>query len=182
MSLANIKPKLLRHRERKDVMQARQTPTTAPSAYRSANYQTARGCAARFPCRLGDPEITGFSAVGRRPVVDSSVGARASGRTKGVTMGVMAEDSIEISPDELDGYLRAKTRLFAKVGEETYYVTHTDGYWRVQDCGKLNEKGHFTDCSELVPTVNEVLHLRCIDGKSLYDLAEEAEFYASLDQ
>ena len=32
-------------------------------------------------------------------------------------MGVMAEDSIEISPDELDGYLRAKTRLFAKVGE-----------------------------------------------------------------
>ncbi len=180
MSLANIKPKLLRHRERKDVMQARQTPTTAPSAYRSANNQTARGCAARFPCRLGDPEITGFSAVGRRPVVDSSVGARASGRTKGVTMGVMAEDSIEISPDELDGYLRAKTRLFAKVGEETYYVTHTDGYWRVQDCGKLNDKGHFTDCSELVPTVNEVLHLPCIDGKSLYDVAPIAEFFDSI--
>ena len=97
-------------------------------------------------------------------------------------MGVMAEDTVEISPDELDNYLRSNTRVFAKVGEGTYYVTHTDGYWRVQDCGKLNEKGHFTDCSELVPTVNELLHLRCIDGKSLYDLAEEAEFYASLAQ
>ena len=65
-------------------------------------------------------------------------------------------------------------------GEETYYVTHTDGYWRVQDCGKLNGKGHFTDCSELVPTVNEVLHLPCIDGKSLYDVAPTAEFFDSI--
>lgn len=50
----------------------------------------------------------------------------------------------------------------------------------MQDCGKLNDKGHFTDCSELVPTVNEVLHLPCIDGKSLYDVAPIAEFFDSI--
>lgn len=97
-------------------------------------------------------------------------------------MGVMAEETVEIGPDALDGYLRSKTRVFAKVGEDTYYVTHTDGYWRVQDCGKINDKGHFTDCSELVPTLNEVLHLPCIGGKSLLDIAGEAEFYESIQE
>ena len=97
-------------------------------------------------------------------------------------MGVMAEETVEIGPDTLDGYLRSNTRVFAKVGDATYYVTHTDGYWRVQDCGKLNDKGHFTDCSELVPTVGEVINLPCIDGKSLLDVAAEAEFYASIQQ
>ena len=96
-------------------------------------------------------------------------------------MGVMSEEAVEIGPDELDGYLRANTRLFAKVGEATYYVTHTDGYWRVQDCAALNEKGHFTDCSELVPTVGEVLHLPCIGGRTLSEVAPEAEFFASVE-
>ena len=97
-------------------------------------------------------------------------------------MGVMAEETLEIGPDTLESYLRSNTRVFAKVGENTYYVTHTDGYWRVQDCSKLNEKQHFTDCSDLVPTVTEVLHLPCIDGKSLADVADEAEFYASIQE
>lgn len=97
-------------------------------------------------------------------------------------MGKMAEETVEIGPDTLDGYLRANTRVFAEVGEKTYYVTHTDGYWRVQDCGQLNEKGHFTDCSELVPTVGEVINLPCIGGKSLLDVAEGALFHASVDE
>ena len=97
-------------------------------------------------------------------------------------MGVMAEEAVEIGPDGVEGYLRANTRVFAKVGEDTYYVTHTDGYWRVQDCAKLNEKGHFTDCSELVPTLHEVLHLPCIDGRSLADVSGEATFYESIQE
>ena len=87
-------------------------------------------------------------------------------------MGKMAEETVEIGPDSLDGYLRANTRVFAEVGEKTYYVTHTDGYWRVQDCGRLNDKGHFTDCSDQVPTVDEVLNLPFIDGKSLLEVDE----------
>lgn len=97
-------------------------------------------------------------------------------------MGKMAEETVEIGPDTLDGYLRANTRVFAEVGEKTYYVTHTDGYWRVQDCGLLNDKGHFTDCSDLVPTVDEVLNLLCIDGKSLLEVAADASFHASVDE
>lgn len=97
-------------------------------------------------------------------------------------MGVMAEETLEIGPETLEGYLRSNTRVFVKVDDGTYYVTHTDGYWRVQDCSKLNEKEHFTDCSELVATVSEVLNLPCFDGKSLLDVAGEAEFYASIQQ
>ena len=97
-------------------------------------------------------------------------------------MGVMAEEKLEIGPDTLEGYLRSNTRVFTKVNDATYYVTHTDGYWRVQDCANLHEKGHFTDCSELVPTVNEVMNLPVFDGKSLVDVAAEAEFYASVPE
>lgn len=96
-------------------------------------------------------------------------------------MGAMAEETVDIGPDALDGYLRSNTRVFVKVSGDTYYVTHTDGYWRVQDCAKLNEKGHFIDCSELVPTLHEVLHLPCIDGRTLMEVAPEAEFYESLE-
>ncbi len=97
-------------------------------------------------------------------------------------MGKMAEETVEIGPDTLDGYLRANTRVFAKVGEDTYYVTHTDGYWRIQDCAKLNDKGHFTDCSDLVPTVGEVVNLPFHYGRSLLDVASEATFYPSVEE
>lgn len=97
-------------------------------------------------------------------------------------MGKMAEEAVEIGPDTLDGYLRSNTRVFAKVGEDTYYVTHTDGYWRIQDCAKLNDKGHFTDCSDLVPTVGEVVNLPFHYGRSLLDVASEATFYPSVEE
>ncbi|MFR2951388.1 MAG: hypothetical protein ACLTKG_08910 [Collinsella intestinalis] len=42
--------------------------------------------------------------------------------------------------------------MFMDVDGHEHYVTHTDGYWRVQDCEQLNEKGRFVDCSELVIT------------------------------
>lgn len=97
-------------------------------------------------------------------------------------MGKMAEETVEIGPDTLDGYLRANTRVFAEVGEKTYYVTHTDGYWRIQDCANLNEKGHFSDCSDLVPTVNEVINLPFHNGRTLLELAGEAEFFPSIEE
>ena len=97
-------------------------------------------------------------------------------------MGVMAEEKLEIGPDTLEGYLRSNTRVFTKVNDATYYVTHTDGYWRVQDCANLNDKGHFTDCSELVNTLSELIELPWHDGKSIHDLCAGATFYESIQE
>ena len=62
------------------------------------------------------------------------------------------------------------------------YITHTDGYWRVQDCSKLNDKGRFTDCSELVTTMPELIELPFLDGKSIHDLFHDATFYESVQE
>ena len=97
-------------------------------------------------------------------------------------MGKMAEEAAEIGPDTLDAYLRSNKRVFVKADKYTYYVTHTDGYWRIQDCGRLNDKGHFTDCSDLVPTVGEVVNLPFHNGATLLELADKAEFYPSVEE
>lgn len=94
-------------------------------------------------------------------------------------MGRKAEDPLEIDFEGFQTYLRSKTRVFMDVDGDEYYVTHTDGYWRVQDCSKLNDKGRFTDCSELVSTMPEVIELPFRDGKSIHDLFDEATFYES---
>ena len=44
---------------------------------------------------------------------------------------------------------------------------------------RLNDKGHYVDASDLVPTVSEFLTLPFADGKSISDLFDEATFYAS---
>ncbi len=97
-------------------------------------------------------------------------------------MGLKAEDRLSLTFEELLGYLRSKTRVFMDVDDHEYYVTHTDGYWRVQDCEKLNSKGHFTDCSELVTTLSELMELPWLDGKSLHDLFEGAVFTESIQE
>ena len=94
-------------------------------------------------------------------------------------MGRKAEEPLEIDFEGFQTYLRSKTRVFMDVDGDEYYVTHTDGYWRVQDCSKLNDKGRFTDCSELVSTRPEVIELPFRDGKSIHDLFDEATFYES---
>ncbi len=71
-------------------------------------------------------------------------------------------------------YLRSTTRAFYTVDDHQFYVTHTDGYWRVQDCDELNEKGHFSDCSELVTTMPELVELAWHGDKSLHDLFGKA--------
>ena len=44
----------------------------------------------------------------------------------------------------------------------------------------LNDKGHFTDCSELVNTVCEVVELPWIAGKSLHDSFSGATVYEAV--
>ena len=80
-----------------------------------------------------------------------------------------AGDVVETDFEGFLKLLRSKTRAFVSINDHEYYITHTDGYWRVQDCEALNDKGHFTDCSELVNTVCEVVELPWIAGKSLHD-------------
>lgn len=85
--------------------------------------------------------------------------------------------------DYFEGFLkllRSKTRAFVSINDHEYYITHTDGYWRVQDCETLNDKGHFTDCSELVNTVCEVVELPWICGKSLHDSFAGATVYEAV--
>lgn len=94
-------------------------------------------------------------------------------------MGRKVEEPLEIDFEGLQAYLRSKTRVFMDVDGDEYYITHTDGYWRVQDCGKLNDKGRFTDCSELVATMPEVIELPFREGKSIHDLIDQAVFYES---
>ena len=95
-------------------------------------------------------------------------------------MGVKSTESLEISYDELPTYLHANHSVYMEVDGATYYLTDVnDRYWRVQDTSQLNEKGHYVDCSELVPTVSEFLELPFAEGKSIKDVFDQAVFYAS---
>ena len=95
-------------------------------------------------------------------------------------MGMKADEAISLDFEGLLSYLRSKTRVFMDVDGHEYYITHTDGYWRVQDCEQLNEKGRFTDCSELVTTLSELVELPWLDGKSVHALTSAATFHESL--
>ena len=97
-------------------------------------------------------------------------------------MGLKADETISLEFEDLLSYLRSKTRIFMDADGGQYYVTHTDGYWRVQDCNQLNEKGRFTDCSELVNTLSELIELPSHDGKSIHDLCASATFYESIQE
>lgn len=77
-----------------------------------------------------------------------------------------AGDVVETDFEGFLKLLRSKTRAFVTIDDHEYYITHTDGYWRVQDCEALNDKGHFTDCSELVNTVCEVVSCRGLPARA----------------
>ena len=85
-------------------------------------------------------------------------------------MGLKADETISLEFEDLLSYLRSKTRIFMDADGGQYYITHTDGYWRVQDFNQLNDKGRFTDCSELVTTLSELIELHWHEGKSIHDL------------
>ncbi len=96
-------------------------------------------------------------------------------------MGIKASTALDISYDDLPMYLHANHSVYMDVDGASYYLTDVnDRYWRVQDTSQINEKGHYVDCSPLVPTVSEFLELP-INGidRSVKDLFESATFYAS---
>lgn len=96
-------------------------------------------------------------------------------------MGRQAEEALELTFDDLYTYLRANHSVYMQVGDATYYITDVNNHeWRAQDTTKLNEKGHYVDCSELVYILNEFLCLPFVDGKSIKDVFDEATFYASV--
>ncbi len=97
-------------------------------------------------------------------------------------MGMKAEEKLEISFDELTTYLHKNHSVYMDVNGASYYLTDVnDRYWRVQDTSKMNEKNHYVDCSELVPTISEFLTLPFgEEGKSITELFDKAEFYASV--
>ncbi|HIW77232.1 MULTISPECIES: CDP-alcohol phosphatidyltransferase [Gordonibacter] len=95
-------------------------------------------------------------------------------------MGTKAAEALDVSFEELPVYLHAKHSVYMEVGGKTYYLTDVnDRYWRAQDTETFNDKGHYVDASELVPTVSEFLALPFADGKSITDVFDEATFYAS---
>ena len=98
-------------------------------------------------------------------------------------MGAKSEEKLEISTGDLKTYLHANHSVFMDVDGESYYLTDVnDSYWRVQDTSKLNEKGHFVDCSELVSTLSEFLDLPFGEaGKSVNELFDQASFFASVN-
>lgn len=98
-------------------------------------------------------------------------------------MGVKAAEVLEVSYDELKTYLHANHSVYMEVEGASYYLTDVnDRYWRVQDTAQLNEKGHYVDCSELVPTLSEFLELPFADGESVKSLFDKAVFYASVKE
>lgn len=98
-------------------------------------------------------------------------------------MGTKATEALDLAYDDLPLYLHANHSVYLEAGGKTYYLTDVnDRYWRAQDTEKFNEKGHYVDCSELVPTISEFLGLPFVDGKTIEEVFDEATFYASVKE
>ncbi len=96
-------------------------------------------------------------------------------------MGKKATEALDINYDDLAEYLHINHSMYMRVGHDIYYLTDANfEAWRAQDTSKLNHKGHFTDCSPLVPTVDEFLSLPFVHGKTIKDVFDHATFYASI--
>lgn len=100
-------------------------------------------------------------------------------------MGRMSTEPLELENlDQLVEHLRTEHSAFMSYGENTYYLTDAnDIYWRAQDTNQLNEKGHFVDCSQLLPTVTEFVNDPFIPGTdhdhSIAEVFGGVTFYAS---
>lgn len=97
-------------------------------------------------------------------------------------MGKKDVEALSISAADLPAYLHANHAVYMEVADGLYYLTDVnDRFWRAQDTNRFNDKGHYVDCSPLVPTIAEFLALPFCEGKSVNDLFDEATFYASGD-
>ena len=98
-------------------------------------------------------------------------------------MGQMTNEALELdNVDQLIGYLRAQHSAYLKYQDVTYYLTDAnDIYWRAQDVNVKNEKGHYTDCSTLIPMVTEFVNDPFLpEGASIASAFAECTFYASV--
>ena len=97
-------------------------------------------------------------------------------------MGRIATEPLNLKDaDELVVYLMKNHSVYAQVEDQTYYITDVnDSYWRAQDTTKLNEKQHYVDCSELVPTLSEFVNLPFIGEKSIVAAFADIVFFASV--
>ena len=96
-------------------------------------------------------------------------------------MGMKSDEALDLGYEELADYLGAKHSAYMEYADTLYYLTDVnEHYWRAQSTAEFNEKGHYTDVSELVNTVEEFLHLPFLDGKSIADVYQNATFYASV--
>ena len=96
-------------------------------------------------------------------------------------MGKRATEALDLDYNGLVDYLHSNHSVYMKVGSAMYYLKDVNFQsWRAQDTSRINDKGHFTDCSELVPTVDEFLSLPFVNGKTVKDVFDHATFYASI--
>lgn len=96
-------------------------------------------------------------------------------------MGIKSAEALDISFDDLYTYLRVNHSVYMDVDGASYYLTDAkDQYWRAQDTTQFNEKGHYVDASELVPTLSEFLDLPFgEEGITISNAFDKATFYAS---
>jgi len=98
-------------------------------------------------------------------------------------MGKKATEALDVSVDDLPVYLHARHSIYMDVDGMSFYITDAnDRYWRAQDTSKFNEKGHYVDASELIPTLSEFLRLPFVNGESIVVAFDRAIFYASEKQ
>ena len=98
-------------------------------------------------------------------------------------MGRKSDEALQVAnADELVDYLMKEHSAYMQYKENTYYLTDAnDIYWRAQDTNVLNEKDHFVDCSDLVPSVRDFMDLPFIEGKKcIREAFPKASFYASV--
>lgn len=99
---------------------------------------------------------------------------------KELTMGIKATEALDLTFDDLTQYLHANHSAYMEVDGRTFYLTDAnDKYWRAQDTDTFNEKSHYVDVSELVPTLSEFLELPFMDGEGIKSVFDRAVFYAS---
>jgi len=95
-------------------------------------------------------------------------------------MGTKATEALVVSFDDLPNYLHARHSVYMDIDGSSFYITDAnDKYWRAQDTTQFNEKDHYVDASELVPTLSEFLGLPFINGESIEEVFDRATFYAS---
>ncbi len=98
-------------------------------------------------------------------------------------MGKKIDEALDIAYEDMPTYLHANHSVYMETPTGLYYLTDVnDRYWRVQDTERFNEKGHYLDCSPLVPTIGEFLELPYNDeGHTIKAVFAEATFYPSGD-